>query len=89
MTIPQPHGFQNPFALVFSPCGQYLASGTWWQGTNKVPIQLWDVASGENIVTFWGHPTDVQSLAFSPDGALLASGSYDGTILLWDMTPYL
>lgn len=89
MTIPQPHGFQNPFALVFSPCGQYLASGAWWQGTDKVPIQLWDVASGENIVTFWGHPTDVQSLAFSPDGTLLASGSYDGTILLWDVTPYL
>ena len=89
ITIPQPHGFQNPFALVFSPCGQYLASGAWWQGTDKVPIQLWDVASGENIVTFWGHPTDIQSLAFSPDGALLASGSYDGTILLWDMTPYL
>ena len=88
-TIPQPHGFQNPFALVFSPCGRYLASGAWWQGTDKVPIQLWDVVSGENIATFWGHPTDIQSLAFSPDGSLLASGSYDGTILLWDMTPYL
>lgn len=89
MIILQSQGCHYPFALTFSPCGHYLASGAWWQGTDKVPIQLWDVASGENIVTFWGHPTDVQSLAFSPDGALLASGSYDGTILLWDMTPYL
>jgi len=89
MTIPQPDGFQKPFALIFSPCGRYLASGAWWHGTDKAPSQLWDVASGENIVTFWGHPTDIQSLAFSPDGTLLASGSYDGTILLWDMTPYL
>ena len=51
-------------------------------------IRLWEVATGENIATFWGHATDIQSLAFSPDGALLASGSYDGTILLWDMAPF-
>ena len=89
MAIFQPLGCQKPFALTFSPCGRYLASGAWWQGTEKVSIRLWEVASGENIATFWGHPTDVQSLAFSPDGALLASGSYDGTILLWDMKPYL
>lgn len=75
-------------ALAFSPCGKYLASGVWWNRsveTEKVPIRLWEVATGENIATFWGHPTDVQDLAFSPDGTLLASGSFDGTILLWDL----
>jgi WD40 repeat protein len=75
-------------ALAFSPCGKYLASGLWWNPsveTEKVPIRLWEVATGENIATFWGHPTDVQDLAFSPDGSLLASGSFDGTILLWDL----
>ena len=87
--IPHPE-IQNPYALEFSPCGRYLASGTWWQeGMEKMAISLWDVASGENITTLWGHPTDIQSLAFSPDGTLLASGSFDGTILLWDMTPFL
>lgn len=80
---------RRQFALAFSPCGYYLASGAWWDGTEKVSIRLWEVATGENIATFWGHPTDVQDLAFSPDGALLASGSFDGTILLWDVTPYL
>ena len=77
-----------PNALAFSPCGKYLASGLWWNRsveTEKVPIRLWEVATGKNIATFWGHPTDVQDLAFSPDGTLLASGSYDGTILLWDL----
>jgi len=89
MAILQPRGCGFPFTLAFSPCGRYLAAGAWWQGTEKVSIRLWAVANGENIATFWGHSTDVQSLAFSPDGTLLASGSYDGTLLLWDMTPYL
>ena len=87
--IPQPQR-QNPYALAFSPCGKYLASGTWWEkGMEKMAIRLWEVASGENIATLWGHPTDIQSLAFSPDSTLLASGSFECTTLLWDLTPYL
>ena len=88
-TIPQPENNHRTYALAFSPCGKYLVSGTWWQrGMEKMAIRLWDVATGENIHTFWGHTTDVQSLAFSPDGTLLASGGFDGTILLWDVEPF-
>ena len=88
--IPQPKNSIKPYALAFSPCGKYIVSGTWWQkGMKKMAIRLWDVATGENIYTFWGHTTDVQSFAFSPDGTLLASGSFDGTILLWDVKPFI
>ena len=90
MVILPPEESRRPFALAFSPCGRYLASGTWWcPGFDKVSIRLWEVATGENIKTFWGHPTDVQNLTFSPDGTLLATSGLDGTILLWDMKPYI
>ena len=90
MRIPQPKESRRAITLCFSPCGEYLASGAWWQsGLQKVPIRLWKVATGENIATFWGHTTDVQCFAFSQDGTLLVSGGHDGAIYLWDLTPYL
>ena len=90
MVLPQPDRSQRPITLCFSPCGAYLASGAWWQpGLQKVPIRLWEVSSGRNIVTFWGHTTDVQCFVFSSDGTLLVSGGHDGAIYLWDLKPYL
>lgn len=90
MVIIPPLGCQKSYILAFSPCSKYLATGAWWQeGQTKMSIRLWEIATGENIVTFWAHPTDIDRLAFSPDGKYLASGSYDGTVLLWDLKPYL
>ena len=85
-----PHGCIRPWALTFSPCGKYLVSGAWWKwGLERVPIHLWEMSTGENIHTFWGHVSDIQDLVYSPDGKFLASGSYDGSILLWDMNPFI
>ncbi len=85
-----PEGCQGVHSLRFSSCGQYLAFGAAWEtGLEKVPVCLWEVETGKRIVTFWGHFTDVQAVAFSPNNELLASASFDGSILLWDLTPYL
>src|SRR5262249_53526423 len=42
-----------------------------------------DPATGRRLGRLTGHNDNVRALAFSPDGKLLASGSDDGTIVLW------
>ena len=48
-------------------------------------IRLWDVKSGEQKALLSGHSDSVRSVAFSPDGETLASGSSDDSIRLWDV----
>lgn len=66
-------------AAVFSPDGQVLATAI------DQEVCLWQVAEGQQLAIYHGHTGWVQSLAFSPDGATLASGSHDHTIRLWDL----
>ena len=39
-----------------------------------------DAVTGEHKRTLTGHTAGVMSIAFSPDSATLASGSWDGTV---------
>jgi WD40 repeat protein len=46
-------------------------------------VTLWRVSDGGQLRTLAGHTDWLSSVAFSPDGGLLASGSGDGTVILW------
>ena len=46
-------------------------------------VKIWDWQSGELVKTLEGHGEKVQSVAFSADGAVLASGS-QSCVLVWD-----
>jgi len=37
------------------------------------------------IRTLSGHADDVESVAFTPNGKILASGSWDNTVKLWNV----
>ena len=45
-----------------------------------------DMATGQQKHEIKGATHWVWSVVFSPDGETLASGSHDGTVLLWDLT---
>jgi WD40 repeat protein len=79
------------YSVAFSPDGKLLASGSCGQRDSlgihciRGEIKLWEVASGSLVRTLSGHTDRVWSVAFSPDGRLLASGSWDTTIKLWEV----
>jgi dipeptidyl aminopeptidase/acylaminoacyl peptidase len=81
--------------FAFSPDGKVLAvlyAGEKGRDATKDDLnggaRLFDPATGEVIRSVRGHRHMAVSLAFSPDGKLLATGGYqsDGDIRLWDVT---
>lgn len=70
-------------AMTFSPDGSTLVTCDTYQGA----IRVWEVKTGALKETLKGHRYPVRSLAFSPDDLLLASGSSDNSIRLWDFSP--
>lgn len=46
-------------------------------------VRLWDVDRGACIHTLTKHTEPVYSVAFSPDGKFLASGSFDKCVHIW------
>ena len=52
-------------------------------GVDKT-VRLWDADTGTLKNTLRGHTEDVLSVAFSPDGRTIVSGSWRETLHLWD-----
>ncbi len=69
--------------VTFSPDGKTLASGS------GQTVRLWDVATGAEKGVLKGHTLGVDGVAFSPDGKTLATVSFDKTVRLWDIRPYM
>jgi WD40 repeat protein/beta-lactamase regulating signal transducer with metallopeptidase domain len=71
------------WSVAYSPDGKMLAVA---DGPPDTPgtVTLWDVVTRKVSATLDGHERGVATVAFAPDGTTVASGSWDGTIRIWD-----
>lgn len=68
-------GFSTDGSLLYTAAGEPGLFGE---------AQLWKVSDGSVARTFTGHADSLYAAALSPNGKLLATGSYDQQIKLWD-----
>jgi WD40 repeat protein len=70
-----------PAGVSFNPDGTLLA-----MSTREDSVSVWNFRSGRQLPpALYGHTQSVSSVAFRRDGKVLASGSADGDIRLWDV----
>lgn len=80
-TESRPPIFESPsisWSVVWHPNGRLVA------GAALNNIELWDSSSMRRVALLSGHEDQIIHLAFSNDGALLLSYSWDGQTVLWD-----
>lgn len=64
----------------FSPDGQLLAF------KSQSVIYVWDWKANKSPLVLEGHSDVVLTISFSPTGSLVATGSRDNTVKLWETT---
>ena len=67
----------DPLCIAFSRNGRMLISA------GEGGLKFWDVASGDLRFTLNAQDEGIRSIAVSPDGRTLATGSTDDTVMLW------
>ncbi|MCP3975546.1 MAG: protein kinase [bacterium] len=65
--------------IALSPNGSTLATASL-----DDTVKVWDLASGDLLLTLVGHTNQVWKVDFSPDGERIATGSTDGTARVWN-----
>ncbi|MGL5083896.1 MAG: WD40 repeat domain-containing protein [Microcoleaceae cyanobacterium] len=82
--------FSSVSDLVVTPDRQTLISATYSLGSiggpGKYEIQVWDLASREQIRTLRGHADLIRFLVVSPDSRTLVSQDNSGVIQVWELS---
>jgi WD40 repeat protein/tRNA A-37 threonylcarbamoyl transferase component Bud32 len=73
------HGPGPVRGLAVRPGGRQVASAGWDR-----TVHIWDLDTGDAVLTLAGHAEPVNAVAYSPDGRWLASAANDQTVRVWD-----
>src|SRR5262249_29014997 len=79
-TVPISSSFLVLGKAAFSPDGRQLVWGSWNPKTRSYNLSVWDVASGQLLLTF---KVDARGMVFRPDGQRLVAFSAEGTATEW------
>ena len=71
----------DAYDICFSPDGRYIVVAV-----QSGDVLIWNVRTGLLVRRLTGHCDWVISVAFTPDGMGLFSGSYDQTVLFSDVS---
>jgi WD40 repeat protein/tRNA A-37 threonylcarbamoyl transferase component Bud32 len=79
---------QSVFSAAFSPDGKRIVTGSGGSGPQGAPVpgeaKVWDAEKGREVLALKGHTDQVRSVAWSPDGRRILTGSTDKTARVWD-----
>jgi serine/threonine protein kinase len=75
-------------SVAWSPDGKYIVSGSETNSSQNVALaQIWRAADGQLAQAYWGHnhkgSNSINAVAWSPDGAMIASAGIDNAIQVW------
>ena len=79
------YGMAATTELAFSRDGQFVVTAAGEPGLVG-EAKLFQAADGSLVKEFLGHKDSLYCAALSPDGQILATGSYDSSIKLWNVT---
>lgn len=72
----------NIWRLRFSPDDRFLATAS--GDSASTSVKVWNAETGAETLSLVGHTARVRGLDISPDGKIIATGSRDETIRIWD-----
>lgn len=78
LTTPKPVQF---LSLAVDPSGEIVVAGC----MDPFHVYAWSLQTGKILDVYTGHSGPVCDLAFQPNGGVVVSASWDGTVKVWDL----